>query len=228
MIVYDGSRRDFLKSVENDTIAIDIEQNILKKMGRHTPQSEFRAWDHSMQYMYKVMNDPDIPDNAGIAIEYNIPQTAKRVDFMISGYDAAGHPDLVIIELKQWEKLEKVEHTNTLVETYTGHALRKVVHPSYQAWSYSQLIKDYNTTVQDQHVQLVPCAYLHNYIRSDQDPLDDKQYEAYTSEAPAFTKGQVRPLRSLIKRYVKKGDHENILYQIDHGLFVHQRVCKMH
>lgn len=49
MIVYDGSRRDFLESVENDTIAIDIEQNILKKMGRHTPKNEFRAWDNSMQ-----------------------------------------------------------------------------------------------------------------------------------------------------------------------------------
>ncbi|MDY3036457.1 MAG: hypothetical protein SOS22_09600 [Absicoccus sp.] len=70
MIVYDGSRRDFLESVENDTIAIDIEQNILKKMGRHTPKSEFRAWDHSMQYMYKVMNDPDIPDNADITTTY--------------------------------------------------------------------------------------------------------------------------------------------------------------
>ena len=108
MIVYDGSRRDFLESVENDTIAIDIEQNILKKMGRHTPKNEFRAWDNSMQYMYKVMNDPDIPDNVGIAIEYNIPQTAKRVDFMISGYDEENHPGLVIIELKQWEELQKV------------------------------------------------------------------------------------------------------------------------
>lgn len=217
MIVYDGSRRDFLESVENDTIAIDIEQNILKKMGRHTPKNEFRAWDNSMQYMYKVMNDPDIPDNVGIAIEYNIPQTAKRVDFMISGYDEENHPGLVIIELKQWEELQKVGNSHTLVETYTGHAQRKVVHPSYQAWSYAQLIQDYNTAVQDAHVQLIPCAYLHNYIRSDQDLLDDEQYEAYTSEAPAFTKGQVSQLRALIKRFVRKGDNEDILYKIDHG-----------
>ncbi|MCR5279027.1 MAG: hypothetical protein K6E19_06260 [Lachnospiraceae bacterium] len=38
--------------------------------------------------MYKDLNDRDIPEDAGIAIEYNIPQTAKRVDFMISGYDS--------------------------------------------------------------------------------------------------------------------------------------------
>lgn len=103
--------------------------------------------------------------------------------------------------------MEKVENTEALVETYTGNALRKVVHPSYQAWSYSRLISDYNAAVQDQKVNLVPCAFLHNYIRKDKDPIDDKQYDVYTSAAPAFTKGQVRDLRALIKKCVKKGDN---------------------
>lgn len=217
MIVYDGLKRDFLYSVENDTIAMEIERNILEKMGKHTVANEFRSWDNSMQYMYKVMNDPEIPADAGVAIEYNIPQTSKRVDFMISGYDINGKPGLVIIELKQWDKLEKVESTEALVETYTGGAVRKVVHPSYQAWSYAQLISDYNAAVQDQKVSLVPCAFLHNYIRKDIDPIDDNQYKAYISEAPAFTKGQVSDLREFIKKCVKKGDQKEILYIVDHG-----------
>ena len=217
MIVYDGLKRDFLYSVENDTIAMEVERNILEKIGKHTAANEFRSWDNSMQYMYKVMNDPEIPADAGVAIEYNIPQTSKRVDFMISGYDINGKPGLVIIELKQWDKLEKVESTEALVETYTGGAVRKVVHPSYQAWSYAQLISDYNAAVQDQKVSLVPCAFLHNYIRKDIDPIDDNQYKAYISEAPAFTKGQVSDLREFIKKCVKKGDQKEILYIVDHG-----------
>ncbi len=198
MIVYDGVKSDFLHSVEGDTIALEIEQNILEKMGRHTASNEFISWDNSMQYMYKVMNDPMIPEDAGVAIEYNIPQTAKRVDFMISGYDIDGKPCMVIIELKQWSRLDKVENTGTLVETFTGGALRKVVHPSYQAWSYAQLISDYNSAIQDRNVKLAPCAFLHNYIRRDRDPIDDDQYETYTSEAPAFTKGQVLGLRDFM------------------------------
>ncbi|MCR5404436.1 MAG: DUF2075 domain-containing protein [Butyrivibrio sp.] len=217
MIVYDGLKSDFLRSVEEDTIALEIEQNVLARMGRHTVTNEFNAWDNSMQYMYKVMNDSDIPDDAGIAIEYNIPQTAKRVDFMISGYDKDRNPGMVIVELKQWSSLEKVENTEALVETYTGNAMRKVVHPSYQVWSYAQLINDYNAAVQDSHVNLAPCAFLHNYTRHDNDPLDDKQYVAYTSEAPAFTKGQVKDLRDFIKKYVKTGDKKEVLYLIDHG-----------
>ena len=217
MIVYDGLKCDFLHSVEADTIALEIEQNILAKMGKHTAKNEFVSWDNSMQYMYKVMNDPEIPADAGVAIEYNIPQTAKRVDFMVSGYDAAGNPGMVIVELKQWSELEKVENTETLVETYTGNALRKVVHPSYQAWSYAQLITDYNAAVQDRHINLVPCVFLHNYIRKDNDPLDDIRYEAYTSEAPAFTKGQVSDLRNFIKKCVRTGDKKEVLYMVDHG-----------
>ena len=218
MIVYDGLKSDFLDSVENDTIALEIERNILEKMGRHTVSNEFQSWDNSMQYMYKVMNDPEIPNNAGVAIEYNIPQTAKRVDFMISGYDKDDRPGMVIVELKQWSKLEKVPESDALVETYTGNAMRRVVHPSYQAWSYSQLIADYNAMVQDRKIRLVPCAFLHNYIRRDDDPIDAGQYDTYTSEAPAFTKGQVSDLRALIRKTVRKGDNKEILYMVDHGV----------
>ena len=168
MIVYDGLKSDFMRSVEGGLIAKEIEQNILDKLGRHTTANEFMSWENSMLRMYMVMNDPEIPSDAGVAIEYNIPQTAKRVDFMISGYGIDQKPGMVIVELKQWQKMEKVEATDAiveLVETYTGNALRRVVHPSYQAWSYAQLIRDYNQVVQDRDVKLFPCACLHNYIR---------------------------------------------------------------
>ena len=217
MIVYDGLKSDFLHSVEKGMIAGEIEKNILDKMGKRTVANEFLSWENSMQYMYMVMNDPLIPTNAGIAIEYNIPQTAKRVDFMVSGYDAYDKPGMVIIELKQWSRLEKVISSEALVETYTGNAVRRVVHPSYQAWSYARLISDYNSAVQDNKVGLTPCAFLHNYTRKDNDPVDDSQYIDYTSAAPVFTKGQTEELRALIKKTVRKGDDKKVLYMVDHG-----------
>lgn len=216
MLVYEGIKTDFIGSVESDLIADQIKQNIFNKMGRHTSDSEYNSWANSLEYMYKVLNDKDIPDDSGIAIEYNIPQTAKRVDFMISGYNEDNVPGMIVIELKQWQKLEKIENT-TLVRTFTGHANREVVHPSYQVWSYSQLISDYNATIQDQSIELKPCVYLHNYVRKENDPIDDEQYADYLKEAPAFTRGQVFDLRSFIKKFIKKGDNKELLYEIDHG-----------
>lgn len=217
MIVYDGVKRDFMTSVDNDSIAIEIEKNILEKMGRHTGKSEFRSWENSLAYMYKVMNDPEIPEDAGVAIEYNIPQTSKRVDFMISGYDESEKPHLIIVELKQWDSLTAIEGQDALVETYTGGALRRVVHPSYQAWSYAQLIRDYNATAQDNDIGIEPCACLHNYVRQQDDPLDRAFYKEYLDDAPPFTKGQLPELRSFIKQFVRKGDQEKILYEVERG-----------
>ena len=217
MLVYDGVKTDFLRSVEEDTIAVEIEQSIYEKMNRHTAKNEFRSWENSLEYMYKVLNDDEIPDDAGVAIEYNIPQTSKRVDFLISGYDKYDKGNVVIIELKQWDTITAIDGKDGLVETYTGNALRQVVHPSYQAWSYATLINDYNESVRDEGVKLWPCAYLHNYRRVENDPLDLPQYEIYEEDAPAFTRGQVADLRKFIKKSVCKGDSKKLLYFIDHG-----------
>lgn len=217
MIIYSGSKADFMVQVEEDTIAYTIRDNILEKMHRKTPDAEFRSWVNSLEYMYKVLNDDGIPRNSGIAIEYNLPNTVKRVDFLVSGYDAKRTANVVIIELKQWEKLNKVEGLDALVETFTGGRERRVVHPSYQAWSYAEMIRDYNEYAQIAGVNLWPCAYLHNYMRVQDDPLDDPIYKDYLDEAPAFAKGDVRKLREFIKRVVETGDDSEILYEIDNG-----------
>ena len=217
MIVYDGLKTDFLASCERDTIAIEIEENILTKLGKHTPKAEFRSWENSLNYMYKVLNDNAIPADSGVAIEFNIPQTSKRVDFMISGYGQQNNPGMVIVELKQWDSINEVQGADALVETYVGGGNHRVVHPSYQAWSYAQLIRDYNQEVQDGGISLYPCACLHNYIRHSNDPLDSEQYNDYLDEAPAFTKGQLDQLRAFIKNSIHKGDQKEVLYRVDHG-----------
>ena len=217
MLIYEGTKDNFLSSVEQDTIAVEIESNIYERMHRHTAKNEFRAWENSMEYMYKVLNDQDIPSDAGIAIEYNIPQTSKRVDFLISGYGKKEDANVVLIELKQWDELEAIPGRDGLVQTYTGNAVRQVVHPSYQAWSYAMLISDYNASVQEGMVSIFPCAYLHNYRRHDQDPLDAEQYEVYLEDAPAFTRGEVTKLRDFIKKSIRTGDNKELIYKIDSG-----------
>ena len=217
MLIYEGTKDNFLSSVEQDTIAVEIENNIYERMHRHTAKNEFRAWENSMEYMYKVLNDQDIPSDAGIAIEYNIPQTSKRVDFLISGYGKKEDANVVLIELKQWDELEAIPGRDGLVQTYTGNAVRQVVHPSYQAWSYAMLISDYNASVQEGMVSIFPCAYLHNYRRHDQDPLDAEQYEVYLEDAPAFTRGEVTKLRDFIKKSIRTGDNKELIYKIDSG-----------
>ena len=79
------------------------------------------------------------------------------------------------------------------------------------------MISDYNASVQEGMVSIFPCAYLHNYRRHDQDPLDAEQYKAYLEDAPAFTRGEVTKLRDFIKKSIRTGDNKELIYKIDSG-----------
>ena len=109
MLIYAGTKSDFMIDTENDRLETKLYENIKLKMNRTTGLSELNAWRNSLKEMYITLNDSDIPKDAGVAIEYNIPQTSKRVDFLISGYGLNGKGNVVIVELKQWEKLTAID-----------------------------------------------------------------------------------------------------------------------
>ena len=85
MLIYSGNKSDFMQDTENDLLENKLYETIKEKMNRTTGLSELNSWRNSLKEMYITLNDTQIPSNAGIAIEYNIPQTSKRIDFLISG-----------------------------------------------------------------------------------------------------------------------------------------------
>ena len=97
MIVYQETKKQFLSDVRMDVIEEKIEAAVLEKLHKHTGSSEFTSWMNSMNYMYKVMEDKRIPDDCRIAIEYRIPNSNKRVDFIISGEDGKHRESAVIV-----------------------------------------------------------------------------------------------------------------------------------
>lgn len=217
MIVYEATKQLFVEDVVQDKIEENIDRTFYEKMGYHTSKSERDAWKNSMQYMLKVLIDNNIPSNVGIAIEFKIPNTSKRIDFIISGKDGKLKNTAIIVELKQWTEADIVSGKEGIVSTYTGHALREVAHPSYQAWSYATTIEDYNETVQERHIDLHPCAYLHNYLTVTPPTLLSDNYKEYLEKAPAFVKGDVEKLREFINKYIKYGDDKETLYMIENG-----------
>lgn len=217
MIIYEATKKKFIEDVIQDKIEENIDTRFYEKMGYHTSLAERKAWNNSMQYMMKVLIDNNIPENSGIAIEFKIPNTSKRVDFIITGKNEELKNTGIIIELKQWTEANIVSGKDGIVQTFTGHALREVIHPSYQAWSYATTIEDYNETVQDEKIELYPCAYLHNYVDVTPQTLLSDEYKYYLEKAPVFIKGDVEKLRDFINKYIKYGDDKETLYMIENG-----------
>ena len=176
MIVYEASKGQFLS--DNDDR--DIEDVILGKYqyatGRRVAPSEMTAWKESLAYMSKVLRDPLIPDDMGVAVELHIPQSSKRIDISLTGRDADQSKKVVIVELKQWEKV-RASTKDALVTTHLGKGQREVVHPSYQAWSYASLLEGFNEAVHTGDIGVQACAYLHNYERDG--VIDSDHYAGY-------------------------------------------------
>jgi hypothetical protein len=85
MIVYSATKQQFVDDVRANAIADIIEGEVARKLNRNSPRNEFISWQNSLRYMFQVLVDSDIPASAGVSIEYNIPLTNRRVDFILMG-----------------------------------------------------------------------------------------------------------------------------------------------
>ena len=216
MIVYEADKKQFLFDNDHN----DIEDVILKRYkavtGRSVQAKEIQSWKGSLSDVAKVLRDDGIPDDAGVAVELHIPQSNKRIDVTLTGKDADGRKNAVLIELKQWQTASATGK-DAMVATQLGKGVREVVHPSYQAWSYATLLEGFNEAVYAGGIAVRPCAYLHNYVRDG--VIDSHQYAGYLTKAPLFLKGAAERalLRDFIKTHIGAGDGKAVLHELANG-----------
>ncbi|MCH2065227.1 MAG: hypothetical protein MK194_16055, partial [Roseibacillus sp.] len=162
MIVYLATKDQFRSDIFSNRIEEKILAEFTRTLGKRVGEGELRSWRNSLPYMDRILEDTEIPSDTGVAIEFNVPNTGKRIDFILTGQGFDGRSTAVIVELKQWQSAEATTK-DAIVRTFVGGSEREVSHPSYQAWSYAMLIHDFNETVRSEPIDLKPCAYLHNF-----------------------------------------------------------------
>jgi DUF2075 family protein len=214
LIVYSSTKAQFKADVMTNDIGNIIHSSFLEVTGRSTSKSEIDSWINSLVFMDRILTDDEIPHDAGVSIEYHLPQSSKRIDFILTGKDHQQRESAILIELKQWQQAQKTD-SDAVVITQFKNGPRETLHPSYQAWSYKRLLEDFNATVQEEHIRLYPCAYLHNYV--DDGIITHDFYAEHIRRAPVFLKSDALKLQDFIKSNVKYGDKNQIMYRIDHG-----------
>lgn len=213
MLVYAADKSQFLQHARSSEIDDRIISAMREKGLGSVSSAEITSWRNSMKYMMAVLMEDGIPEDTGVAIEYKIPQTSKRIDFILTGKNADDQSTAIIIELKQWSEVNATAKDG-IVETFVGGAQREMLHPSYQAWSYAALLEDFNEAVESDEILLQPCAYLHNCTT---DSIHSAVYKTYLDRAPAFLKRDAEKLSRFIQQHVRKGDRNQILYRIENG-----------
>ncbi|MGF1584328.1 MAG: hypothetical protein ACFCUM_03330 [Bacteroidales bacterium] len=197
MIVYASTKEHFIKDVTNDNIEEVILRELKKKLKRTTSSTEIESWRDSLMYMNLVLADEGIPNDAGVLVEFMIPQSSFRVDFILTGLNGEDKEQVIIIELKRWSNATMTE-MDGIVRTRFRGGLAETSHPSYQAWSYAAFLSSYNETIYMDDISLYPCAYIHNYERDDN--LTNVFYEPYIRRAPLFFKSDKQKLRDFQDR----------------------------
>ena len=215
MILYSSRVNDFIEDINNNKISYILENIKQKELYEGTTLSEKQSWENSLRYMSEILQQTSIPKDCTVALEYNLPMTSSRIDFMLCGYNCENKKNVLIIELKQWSKVNEVKDSDILLETYVGNGLKKVIHPSYQAWSYKMLLKDFNQNIQVNDIIVDACSILHNYIPNNNDPIIDKKFAELIKEVSIFFKNDEDRLIDLINKKFCYGDNLSIIQEID-------------
>ena len=215
MILYSSRVSDFIEDINNNKITYILENMKQKELYEGTTISEKQSWENSLKYMSEILNQSNIPKDCTVSLEYNLPMTSSRIDFMLCGYDIENKKNVLIIELKQWSKVNRIEDSDILLETYVGNGLKKVVHPSYQAWTYKMLLKDFNQNIQENNIVVEACSILHNYIPNNDDPILDNKFTELIKEVPIFFQNDEEKIIEFINKKFSYGDNLSIIQEID-------------
>jgi len=216
MLIYSGTIKTFNNDVLNKKIADKIKQAFNLVGFSHNNKGEYQSWENSLKDMSIVLNDKSIDDEIKIAIEYNIPNTSKRIDFILTGLDFENKKNALIVELKQWQKAEKTNKKG-VVKTFVGGDQRLVTHPAYQANSYGQMISNFNSDIYENKIGIKTCSYLHNFEEVYRKELDNNFYSDIIIESPIFLKNDALAFRDFISRNINKHDNGDILYKFENG-----------
>lgn len=216
MIVYINTSEGFLNDVDTNKISDRIKEAYFEKTGKiNFNYKEDNSWINSMEFMGKIIRRSNIASDCGIMIEFGLPSTSKRIDFIVSGRDEAGKKKFIIIELKQWKEAQSTTANDLVLTKYYGGNYS--THPSYQASSYKGFLSDYNANVYNSSLTPFSCAYLHNYQEGNPEPLKNDIYKEVISDSPIYFKDDYDKLESFIKKHVGKGSGKEILYEIEQG-----------
>src|ERR1700722_15280603 len=143
MRLYSGTSQQFVEDNFQNQIAEKLKLSFFETFRYNPSPSEVGSWRNSLRAMSSVIEHSKLLDQ-GIILEYQLPQSSRRLDCILCGQDTDSADNAVIVELKQWEKCKDTTGERE-VSTWVGGANRDVLHPSAQVGQYKHYLQDAHT-----------------------------------------------------------------------------------
>jgi uncharacterized protein len=194
--LYTGTSEKFIQDILENKLADKLEA-AFESYYYHAPRpQEVAAWTNSLQFVKNVIEYGSLRDDM-VVVEYEMPYSNSRIDCLFFGKGPDGAQNAVIMELKQWSKVEPCDVENSVL-TFTGGANRFEAHPSFQARGYYSYMKDYVEVFASNGINLSAVSYCHNYSRA-ADAMFGPKFQPIIRDFPLFAKEDISELAAYLR-----------------------------
>ena len=212
MQLYCGTTTQFVEDTLQNRIAGRLENAFFNYYRRRPSPAEVNSWRNSLGKMCSVVQYARLKDN-GLVLEYQLPLTSKRLDFMITGRDVRGTANAVIVELKQWSDAQP-STVDGCVATFVAGAVRNELHPCVQVGQYHQYLEDFNPIFTTGDVTLSSCSYLHNWNFDSTSEFFHRRHRDTIAKYPLFAGDQTKELATFMTSRVNHGGGSEVLQAV--------------
>ncbi len=209
MQLYAGTSKDFITDAARNAIGGKLERAFSDAYHYKPSWQEVQSWQNSLLQMSVALMAGELMDH-GILLEFQLPLTSARLDCMVTGHSPGGLASSVIVELKQWSKVDP-SNAEGCVVSWVGGRLKDVHHPSRQVGQYAQYLKDMLPVFTSESVKLSSCAYLHNLTYNPADEIFSERHAALLASSPTFAGDQQDKLVEFLYKHVGKGNGAPVL-----------------
>lgn len=204
MRLYEGTATEFVDDANTNQIADKLRLSYEGYYGHRVSPNELNSWFNSLQFVKNTLQANRL-DEVMVILEYEIPYSNERIDCILFGRGNGDEDNVVILELKQWSKVERCEIEGNVI-TFVGGADRMVPHPSIQVRGYHYMLKDFLEIFQNSPgPDLSSCVYCHNYTKTYDSALFSEEYKPILSAFPIFVKDDTLKLGEYLKSRLEKG-----------------------
>jgi uncharacterized protein len=217
--LYAGISEAFVVDTVRNQIARKLSDAFFQYYGYPPAHSEVAAWGNSLRAMAQVVQYASLEDH-GVILEYELPSSSRRLDFLICGRDESNRDEAIIVELKQWSVCEAAG-AEGLVTTWVGGRNREVAHPSVQVGQYQQYLADTHSAFYegDHPIRLGACSYLHNYEVQPNDTLVAPKFSDVLARYPLFGSDAVDALKNYLRDRLITGQGRGVLHRIEQSKY---------
>nr|WP_208837117.1 DNA/RNA helicase domain-containing protein [Paenibacillus cellulositrophicus] len=219
MKLYSGTSYQFIDDTIQNQIAEKLKASFFLHFRYNPSDSEVNSWRNSLRAISQIFQYSNLDHDNGIFLEYQLPINSQRLDCMITGKNATGQENAVIIELKQWDRCEESNGLNEVV-TWVAGSKKDLLHPSIQVGQYRLYLQDLlKAFYEDNPIELSACAYLHNYNYYTDDVIFADKFSESLRKYPLFTGDDVLKLKDFLQSKVGLGDGMENLNRIEHSKY---------